>query len=248
MDGRDSALRRMGATVSGGPDYRMRSAAEAAWTGSMAYGRREGGWFHIGRGIRAVARLIVPVMLLLASFAAIYLYLDTPATNVVGSVEGRWLTVGHLLVPLSFLCVNLTNRRYGPAYAFAQVVLALAATVAFVMIVAPDLRPYVPARTLPDIRAAAAFGLAFFVASFVSIVVFDGARGPRWWMAPLLGMLVSVVIFGLVFYPAAYAGNADWPHRMAVHLEFLAGLAVLSLVPYWILRGFIRPLPGYNGY
>jgi hypothetical protein len=67
-------------------------------------------------------------------------------------------------------------------------------------------------------------------------------------MAPLLGMLASVVTFGLVFYPAAYAGNDDWPHRMAVHLEFLVGLAVLSLVPYWVLRGFVRPLPGYNGY
>jgi uncharacterized PurR-regulated membrane protein YhhQ (DUF165 family) len=214
----------------------------------MAYGRREGIWFRIGSAVRAVARLVMPVLLLLASFAAIYLYLDTPATSLAGSVDGHWLTMGHLLVPVSFLCVHLTNRRYGPAYAFAQVVLALAASVAFVVLVAPALAPYVPVRTVPDLRVAAAFGGAFFVASFVSIVVFDGARGPRWWMAPLLGMLASVVTFGLVFYPAAYAGNEDWPHRMAVHLEFLAGLAVLSLVPYWVLRGFVRPLPGYNGY
>jgi uncharacterized PurR-regulated membrane protein YhhQ (DUF165 family) len=238
----------MGTTVSGGPDYRVRSAAEAAWAGSAAYGRREGVLFRIGSGVRAVARLIMPVLLLLASFAAIYLYLDTPATEVAGSADGRWLTVGHLLVPLSFLCVNLTNRRYGPAYAFSQVVLALAVSVAFVMLVAPDLAPYVPARTVPDLRVAGAFGAAFFVASFISIVVFDGARGPRWWMAPLLAMLASVVIFDLVFYPAAYAGLADWTHRMTVHLEFLAGLAVLSLVPYWFLRGLVRPLPGFNGY
>jgi uncharacterized PurR-regulated membrane protein YhhQ (DUF165 family) len=214
----------------------------------MAYGRREGIWFRIGSAVRAVARLVTPVLLLLASFAAVYLYLDTPATSLAGSVDGHWLTMGHLLVPVSFLCVHLTNRRYGPAYAFAQVVLALAASVAFVVFVAPALGPYVPVRIVPDLRVAAAFGGAFLVASFISIVVFDGARGPRWWMAPLLGMLTSVVIFGLVFYPAAYAGNEDWPHRMAVHLGFLAGLAVLSLVPYWILRGFVRPLPGYNGY
>jgi uncharacterized PurR-regulated membrane protein YhhQ (DUF165 family) len=190
----------------------------------------------------------MPVLMLLASFAAICLYLDTPATSIAGSVDGRWLTMGHLLVPVSFLCVHLTNRRYGPAYAFAQVVLALAVSIAFVVFAAPAFGPYVPVRTVPDLRVAAAFAGAFFVASFISIVVFDGARGPRWWMAPLLGMLASAVIFGLVFYPAAYAGNADWPQHMAVHLEFLAGLAVLSLVPYWILRGFVRPLPGYNGY
>jgi uncharacterized PurR-regulated membrane protein YhhQ (DUF165 family) len=214
----------------------------------MAYGRREGVWYRIGAGLRAVTRLFLPVLMLLASFAAIYLYLDTPATNVVGSADGHWLTMGHLLVPLGFLCVHLTNRRYGPAYAFVQVVLALAASAAFVAFVAPGLAPYVPVRTVPDLRVAAAFGGAFFVASFISIVVFDGARGPRWWMAPLLGMLTAVVIFGLVFYPVAYAGIGDWPHRMAVYLGFLAGFAVLSLVPYWILRGFVRPLPGYNGY
>jgi uncharacterized PurR-regulated membrane protein YhhQ (DUF165 family) len=224
----------------------MRSAAEAAWTGSAAYGRQESAWFRIGRGIRAVGRMIVPVVTLLLSFAAVYLYLDTPATPVVGSVDSHWLTMGYLLVPVSFLCVHLTNRRYGPAYAFAQVVLALAASVAFVVFVAPDLRAFVPVRSVPDIRVAAAFGGAFFVASFISIIVFDGARGPRWWMAPLLAMLASVVIFGLVFYPAA--GMADWPHRMSVHLEFLAALAVLSLVPYWFLRGLVRPLPGFNGY
>jgi uncharacterized PurR-regulated membrane protein YhhQ (DUF165 family) len=238
----------MGATVTGGPDYHVRSAAEAAWSGSAAYGRQDSVWFRIGSGIRAVARLIVPVVMLLLSFAAVYLYLDTPATSVAGSVDGHWLTMGHLLVPVTFLCVHLTNRRYGPAYAFAQVVLSLTAAVAFVVFVAPDLRSYAPIRTVPDLRVAAAFGGAFFVASFISIVVFDGARGPRWWMAPLLGMLASVVIFGLVFYPAAYAGNGDWTHRMAVHLEFLAALAVLSLLPYWVLRGFVRPLPGYNGY
>jgi uncharacterized PurR-regulated membrane protein YhhQ (DUF165 family) len=226
----------------------MRSASEAAWSGSVVYGRREGVWFRIGTGLRAVARLLMPVVMLLASFAAIYLYLDTPATPVAGSVDGHWLTMGHLLVPLGFLCVHLTNRRYGPAYAFAQVVFAMAAAIAFVVFVAPRFAPYVPVRIVPDFRVAAAFAGAFFVASFISIVVFDGARGPRWWMAPLLGMLVSVVIFVLVFYPAAYAGSGDWPRHMAVHLGYLAGLAVLSLVPYWILRGFVRPLPGYNGY
>jgi hypothetical protein len=32
----------------------------------------------------------------------------------------------------------------------------------------------------------------------------------------------------------ADAGEARW--------------CALSLVPYWILRGFVRPLPGFNGY
>jgi uncharacterized PurR-regulated membrane protein YhhQ (DUF165 family) len=246
QSGRDGAARRFAATVSGGPELRLRSAADTAWTGSVAYGRRDGGWFRIGHGFQAIARLILPVLLLLFSFAAIWLYLDTPANSVIGGPRIPWLSLGHLLVPLSFLCVHLTNRRYGPATAFAQVVLALAAAAAVVMFVAPGLPPVI--RAVPDLRVAGAFAGAFFVASFVSIIVFDGARGPRWWMAPLLGMLTAVVIFALVFYPAAYAGAGDWTGHMTVHLGFLAVLAVLSLVPYWILRGVVRPLPGYNGY
>ncbi len=243
-NGRYGAPRRLGIALASGPNYRLRGAVDAAWTGSPA--RQERVRFLVGSAARVLARLVVPVLLLLASFGAICVYLGTPATSVVGGVDGRWLTLGYLLIPLSFLFVHLTNRRYGPAYALAQVVLALAASVAFVMIVAPDLRAYVPVRSVPDLRVAAAFGGAFLVASFVSIVVFDGARGPRWWMAPLLAMLASVVIFGLVFYPAA--GLPDWTHRLRVHLGFLAGLSVLSLVPYWLLRGLVRPLPGFNGY
>jgi uncharacterized PurR-regulated membrane protein YhhQ (DUF165 family) len=228
--------------------FRTRTAADASWPSQAFYGRRETFWTRLGGGVKAAGRLFFPVVLLLLSFAAIYLYLDIPATPVVGATDGHWLTVGHLLVPLSFLCVHLTNRRYGPSYAFAQVVLALALGAAFALYAVPRLAGVVPFEIIPDMRVALAFAGAFLGASFISIVVFDGARGPRWWMAPLLGMLVSVVVFGLVFYPAAYAGLLDWTHRMTVHLEFLAGLAVLSLVPYWLLRGLVRPLPGYNGY
>ncbi len=32
--------------------------------------------------------------------------------------------MGHLVVPFCFLSVHLTNRRYGPSYAFAQVVVS----------------------------------------------------------------------------------------------------------------------------
>jgi uncharacterized PurR-regulated membrane protein YhhQ (DUF165 family) len=187
-------------------------------------------------------------MLLLLSFAAVYLYLDTPATAVVGSQDGKWLTVGHLLLPLSFFSVHLTNRRYGPSYAFAQVVIALALATAFALFAVPKLGALIAFKFVPNLRMAAAFGCAFFLASFLSIIVFDGARGPRWWMAPLLGMASAVTLFCLIYYPAAYAGVAPWTRQMLLHMELLMTLAVLALAPYWMLRGFVRPLPGFNGY
>jgi len=212
----------------------------------MAYGRREGFWSRFGDGARAVARLILPVVTLLTAFAAVYLYLDTSFAAI--GADARWLTVGHLLIPFCFLSVHLTNRRYGPSYAFAQIVLALAAAVAFIMFAVPRLSDVMPFKIIPELRTAFAFGGAFLGAGFLSIIAFDGARGPRWWTAPLLGMLSAVVLFALIYYPAAYAGVAPWGHQMLTHLEFLSGIAVLSLIPYWSLRSIVRPLPGFGGY
>ncbi|MBV9990427.1 MAG: VUT family protein [Alphaproteobacteria bacterium] len=221
----------------------MRSAADASWPG-MAYGRRESAWSRIGDGLRAAARLIVPVAVLLMAFVAVYLYLDTP----VPALGSSWLSLGHLLVPCCFLSVHLTNRRYGPSYAFAQVVLALAAAVAFIMFAVPRLGDVVPFRIVPELRIAFAFGGAFLGASFLSIVVFDGARGPRWWTAPLFGLLSGVVLFCLIYYPAAYAGAAEWTAKMLTHMEWLSGIAILLLIPYWSLRAIVRPMPGFGGY
>ena len=244
--GRDDAPTRMAAAS--GPAYRTRNAADTSWPSQAFYERREAFWSRLGSGFRAVGRLVVPVVLLLLSFAATYLYLDMPATPIVGAVDGRWLTVGHLLVPLSFLCVHLTNRRYGPSYAFAQVVLALAIGTAFSLYAVPKLAGMVPFKFVPDMRVAMAFGGAFFGASFLSIVVFDGSRGPRWWIAPLLGLVSASALFCLIYYPAAYAGIAPWTHQMLLHMELVIAMAVLMLIPYWALRGVVRPLPGFNGY
>lgn len=244
--GRDGATSRMAAGNFEGSSYRLRGATDVSWPAHMAYGRREGFWSRIGDGIRAVSRLILPVATLLVSFLAVYLYLDTPVT-VLGA-DSSWLTVGHLLLPFCFLSVHLTNRRYGPSTAFAQVVLALAVCVAFIMFAVPRLSDTVPFRIAPELRVALAFGAAFLGASFLSIVVFDGARGPRWWLAPLLGMLTSVVFFALIYYPAAYAGVSDFTHQMLLHMELLTAIAVLSLIPYWSLRPIVRPLPGFGGY
>jgi len=228
-----------------GPAYRLRSASDAAWPSGVAYGRREGAWTRIGGGFRAVARLIVPVGVLLMAFIAVYLYLDTPVA-ILGSAS--WLTVGHLLVPCCFLSVHLTNRRYGPSYALAQVVVTLAIAVAFIMFAVPRLGVLVPFKIVPELRSAFAFGGAFLGASFLSIVVFDGARGPRWWTAPLFGLLSAVVLFCLIYYPAAYAGVAVWTGKMLTHMELLCGIAILLLIPYWSLRAIVRPMPGFGGY
>jgi len=241
--GRDATAARFGSKDFGGT---LHSAADASWPVHASYGHRDGTGSRIARSARAVGRLILPVFTLLLAFACVYLYLDTPAW--FAGADASWLTMGHLLVPLCFLTVHLTNRRYGPSTAFAQVVVSLAAAAAFVMFAVPQLGAVMPFKIVPEMRQALAFAGAFLGASFLSIVVFDGARGPRWWTAPLFGMVSAAVLFALIFYPAAYAGQLAWSSRMVLHMEMLCGLAVVSLIPYWSLRPLIRPLPGFGGY
>jgi len=235
-------------TVEDGP-YRLRSASDAAWSGSTAYGHRETFGQKFGAGLLAVTRMILPVLALLATFAGLYLYRDTPVPLFLDGKGTPWLTAGHLLVGVGFLSIHLTNRRYGPAFAFAQVVVSSALIVAFIFLAASEIKAYVPQDTMPAMREAAAFGAAFFLASFVSIVVFDGTRGARWWTAPLFGFLTAAVFFAWIFYAAAYAGTgAFWLNHALVYGAVLASEGILMLIPYWMLRRIVQPLSGFGGY
>ena len=234
--------------VEDGP-YRLRSASDAAWAGYTAYGQRETFWQKVGAAFNAVLRMALPVLALLAWFVALYLYRDTPAPLFVKGTGAAWLTVSHLLIALGFLCVHLTNRRYGPAYAFAQVVIASALVVASVLFAGDRIMQFVPQDTLPTMREAIGCGAAFFLASFVSIVVFDGTRGAHWWTAPLFGLVTAAVFFAWIFYPAAYAGTgAPWFDHALVYAAVLAGAGILLLIPYWMLRRIVPPLSGFGGY
>ena len=248
--GRDSLnLRMMAGSIQDGP-YRLRSASDAAWPGySAAYSHRETFWDRILIAFGVVLSMILPVLALLASFVGLYLYRDTPASIFLGSIAGSWLTLGHLLVPVGFLCVHLTNRRYGPAFAFAQVVIATALVAGTVIFAGDKIRPFIPVDTMPSMREALAFGTAFFVSSFISIVAFEGARGAHWWTAPLFGFVSAAIFFAAVFYPAAYYGTSGlWLHQGLLYMGLLAGEGIMLLIPYWMLRRMVPPLSGFGGY
>lgn len=246
--GRNGLGVRMSAGVVDEGPYRLRSASDATWAGHAAYGQRPSFGQKLTGGIAAVLRLVLPVATLLAAFAGIYLYRDTPLALFQDGMRD-WLTIGHLMVPLAFLSVHLTNRRYGPSYAFAQVVVTTALILGTIVFAGDQIRPFVPADTLPTLREALGFGGAFFVASFFGIVLFDCFRGARWWTAPLAGFVATALFFAAVFFPIAYAGtNAPWLEQALQYAGVLAGEGILLLVPYWMLRAVVPPLSGFGGY
>ena len=206
--------------------------------------------------MRATGRLILPVAALAATLFLAYAYRTAPVTIFDGRFPpeqaylqpGNWLTVGHALLPLAFFVVSLTNRRYGPNYAVAQIVAAWAVVAGLIAFALFYLKVEPAAGAFPDIRTVMAFTLAILIAQLVSAVVFDGTRGVRWWSAPLFSGLWAGIVFTALFYPVAFVGVEEpWINRMSVHLGIMTVAAFLLLIPYFLLRAAIKPLPGFAG-
>ena len=79
----------------------------------------------------------------------------------------------------------------------------------------------------------------------MAIVTFDATRGPRWWSAPLAASLVAAFVYSGLYYPLAFGmlGMAA-----LAHFILFLGVSGALLLPYWLLRPAMRPLPGMNGY
>ena len=215
------------------------------------------GQSHVQRGeslagrIAVVAgaglRLVVPVVLLLVTAIAAFAYSNIAVTWLTGPSD-TWLTLGQLLLPLSFLAIHLTNRRYGAAYAFAQVIGAW--IVGLLAFQAAHAQLATLARVaMPGSREMTGFAVGLAAAQLAAVFVFDRTRGPRWWSAPLFASLWAAAVLCFVAYPAAYAGTpVDWVNHMFVNLWLAAGAGVALLIPYWMFRPIVQPLSGFNGY
>lgn len=221
---------------------RLLGAVVANWRESTSLSRVPD-W--LGEGPVVASRLYLPVSLLTASLFAIFVCLDRSFPYL--SDGGSWLKWSHVLIAFAFLLTQLTNRRYGPGYAFAQIMLSLAICDLIVVVRPAD--HMLPGAALPNAREVVAFVGAFIAAGYLSVVAFDATRGPRWWTAPLIGSYVSSLGFAVLYYPLAYAGSgSSWFQHMSTHAGILIATSVIGLLPYWLLRPVIRPLPGFGGY
>lgn len=201
----------------------------------------------LGDGPIVASRLYLPVSLLTASLFAIFVCLDRSFPYL--SDGGSWPKWSHVLIAFAFLLTQLTNRRYGPGYAFAQIILSLVICDVVAVVRPAGIVHMLPGVALPNAREVVAFVGAFIAAGYLSVVAFDVTRGPRWWTAPLIGSYVSSLGFAVLYYPLAYAGSGiSWFEHMSTHAGILIAASVVGLLPYWLLRPVIRPLPGFGGY
>jgi len=199
--------------------------------------------------VGAAIRLVVPLLLLLTIGIAAFLYSNQPA-EWLGNIDvgGAPPSLGLALLPLSFFVVHLTNRRYGAGYACGQVIGAWLISFGSLPYTQNDLS-MLHNGSLPDMRLVIGFGGALFLAQLFSIFVFDRLRGPHWWQAPLIASLLGGVAMCLIAYPLAYAGtDVAWTHPMLSYMGVTAAVAIVMVVPYWMLRSVVTPLSGFGGY
>lgn len=195
----------------------------------------------------SASRLALPVVAMMAVVAASNVLVQYPVQQF-GLAE--LLTWGAFTYPLAFLVNDLTNRRFGPAVA-RQVVyfgFALAVMLSF---------------WLATPRIALASGSAFLVGQLLDIGVFNRLRRLSWWQAPLAGSLIGSALDTAIFFSLAFAGDADmsFPVTYAstgitvplwvglAFFDFLVkvGCALLALVPYGALMGWLKPWSGARG-
>jgi uncharacterized PurR-regulated membrane protein YhhQ (DUF165 family) len=233
--------------------YRLRRDQDAVWPPKdRAYGGElESLRLRLERPVRITTRLMLPVMLFVTLLGAAYLYTDAVLTlsGAPVFVQNALLTISDLILPMAWMVLHLTNRRYGAPYAFGQL-LAGVGIVALVALANPgDIANWIDSPLL-GMRSVLAFGMAFVLANAVGATFFDAARGPRWWTAPLWASFATALLFSLIYYPAAFAGNGQtfWLDSALVHFAVFFGESVLLLLPYHLLRPAMRPLHGMNGY
>lgn len=195
----------------------------------------------------SASRLALPVAAMMAVVAASNVLVQYPVQQF-GLAE--LLTWGAFTYPLAFLVNDLTNRRFGPAVA-RQVVyfgFALAVMLSF---------------WLATPRIALASGSAFLVGQLLDIGVFNRLRRMSWWQAPLAGSLIGSALDTVIFFSLAFAGDADmsFPVTYAstgitvplwvglAFFDFLVKVscALLALVPYGALMGWLKPWSGARG-
>ena len=167
---------------------------------------------------------------LLPAIAAMALIV-TASNILVQFLLGGFLTWGAFTYPFAFLVTDLTNRFHGAAAARKVVVAGFVVGVICSFVAA--------GLDKTTLRIATGSGLAFLLAQFTDVLVFDRLRIGSWWRAPLISTLVgsaldTVVFFSVAFWSAlTFFGPAE-TEAAAWASDPVPLLGAGPLVPLWI--------------
>lgn len=173
-------------------------------------------------------RFAVAVVAMIAVVAASNYLVQFPVAGTLGGVDlANILTWGAFTYPVAFLVTDLTNRHFGPATARRVVLFGFALAVLWSIFLATP-------------RIAVASGLAFLIAQFLDVTIFDRMRAnPRWWRAPLISSLIGSVIDTVLFWGVAFSASFAFVDGLFGSEDGSLGFAVPlwdvgPAVPLWV--------------
>lgn len=209
----------------------------------------------ISRFVTALVRLILPVIALCATLALAFSLRDVPVPQlaVLGEIDPLldptgWINWGYLVLPLIFFVLNMTSRRYGAA-------LTLTASLIAWLFIGAGIVWALNAGVVADFEEAFApyslagsFLGAIALAQLVNVLLFDWLRGIPWWKAPFLAALLGGIVFSVLFNTRpAHVWDIELGGRLAVEAGLHFSWALAQLLPTYLLRSSVRPLPGFGG-
>ena len=119
------------------------------------------------------------------------------------------LTWGAFTYPLAFLVTDLMNRIFGPSAARRVVFVGFVTGVMCSLIGTQVIMLEVDGFKYPAVpfRIAIASGVAFLIAQFADILVFNRLRDAEWWQAPLASTVFGSILDTTLFFTIAFSAS-----------------------------------------
>ena len=140
------------------------------------------------------------------------------------------LTYGAFSYPITFLIVDLANRRFGKKEARKLVYIGFIIGIFLTVFVSTNF------QDLISIRIALGSGTAFLVAQLIDIEIFQRLRNKVWFVAPITSSMSGSTIDTFLFFSISFLGTGIPWVTLAIGDLFVKFLmALLMLIPFRLL-------------
>ncbi len=147
------------------------------------------------------------------------------------------LTYGAFSYPITFLIVDLANRRFGKNEARKLVYIGFTIGILLTTLVSTNFKDII------SIRIALGSGTAFLIAQLIDIEIFQRLRNKKWFVAPITSSVSGSTIDTFLFFSISFLGTGiPWITLAFGDLSVKFFMALLMLVPFRLLIFKIRDL------
>ena len=151
------------------------------------------------------------------------------------------LTYGALSYPITFLIIDLANRRFGKKEARKLVYIGFTIGILLTTLVSTNFQDII------SIRIALGSGIAFLSAQLIDIEIFQRLRNKVWFVAPITSSIVGSIIDTFLFFSIAFLGTGiSWVTLAFGDLFVKFLMALLMLIPFRLLIFRIRDINKKN--